>query len=297
MHQNKPSEIYTSATAAEDYKRIAAAIHYLERHRAEQPTLEDLAAYLHLSPYHVQRLFKRWAGISPKRFLQFLTLEHARELLTSSHSLLETTYATGLSSPSRLHDLFVTLTAVSPAEFRNGGEGITISYGFHPCPFGECLLAQTERGVCGLHFVTAADRTAALAELRTHWPNAKLVEDTAGTAPTAAIIFPPNPRHGRRELNLHIRGTNFQLKVWEALLRIPPAAVCTYGDIAEAIGQPSAARAVGTAIGRNPIGYIIPCHRVIRQSGLMDNYRWGGVRKKAILGWEAAHAEVMPTPA
>lgn len=283
-----------SATQAQtDYSRIEEALNYLEENFREQPNLDEVAAHVHLSPFHFQRLFKEWAGVTPKQFLKFLTLEHAQKLLADSTPVLDTTYEVGLSSPSRLHDLFVTIDAVTPAEFKRLGEGLEISYGYHPTPFGECLLAVTERGITGLFFVQNGHRAAALADLKNTWPEADLVENAAVTAPYVAQIFLAESFSAPRDIKLFLRGTNFQLKVWEALLRIPPAAVCTYGDIARLIGKPQAARAVGSAVGANFVAYLIPCHRVIRSSGVIRDYRWGSTRKKAILGWEAARA--LPT--
>jgi len=280
---------------ANDYQLVAAAIAWLEVNRLEQPSLDDLAAHLAISPYHLQRIFKRWAGISPKRFLQFLTVEHAKQLLADSHSLLDTAYATGLSGPSRLHDLFVSVQAMTPGEFKAGGKGLTVRYGIHPTPFGDCLLATTERGVCDLRFLAGAasdDRAAAeIGALADRWPAADLHEDSPATQPLVARIF-AEAGQPSAPLPLLLAGTNFQIKVWEALLRIPPGRVCTYEDIAHDLGQPTAARAVGGAVGANNIAYLIPCHRVIRKSGVIQDYRWGSTRKKAMLGWEAARFEL-----
>lgn len=292
MTHSAPQQMMATTMSAQaqhdDYQVIAEAIRYLEANHQAQPSLEELAAHLAISPYHLQRLFKRWAGISPKRFVQFLTVEHAKELLANAHSLLDAAYATGLSGPGRLHDLFVTVEAMTPGEFKQGGRGLVIAYGFHPTPFGECLLAMTERGVCGLTFVNEGGRAVELAALQARWPAAQLVEDEAATGALVQRIFAQQPGD---PLRLLLAGTNFQLKVWEALLRIPPGSVCTYENVAAAVGQPSAARAVGSAVGANAIAYLIPCHRVIRKSGLVRDYRWGSTRKKAILGWEAAHVE------
>ncbi|MCA9930776.1 MAG: methylated-DNA--[protein]-cysteine S-methyltransferase [Anaerolineales bacterium] len=267
-----------------DYDRVAAAIRYLETHRHDQPELKDVAAHVGLSEYHFQRLFSRWAGISPKRFLQFLTVQHARQLLAKSHSVLDTTYETGLSSPGRLHDLFVTLTAMTPGEYKQQGAGLTIHYGFHESPFGTYLLAVTERGISNLFFVQT--RPQALADLAEAWPQATLCEDTAVTQPIAGRIF---TRSGQQApLPLLVKGTNFQVQVWQALLQVPAGTAVSYGAIAHQIGNPKAVRAVGTAVAHNPIGYLIPCHRVIRSVGGFGDYRWGSTRKKAILGWETA---------
>lgn len=272
-----------------DYQRIAAAIQYLEANFREQPELDDLAAHLGLSPFHLQRLFTRWAGISPKRFVQFLTAEHAKQLLANAHSVLDATYESGLSSPSRLHDLFIATEAVTPGEYKNKGEGLQIDYGRHTTPFGDCLLAATERGVCKLTFLDAeTDWATAVAELRADWQEATLVENPQQTQGLLDQIFPNEPTTEPRKVNLLLRGTNFQIKVWDALLKIPPGAAVSYEDVAQLIGQPGAARAVGGAVGANHIAYLIPCHRVIRKSGVIQDYRWGPTRKKAILGWEAA---------
>jgi AraC family transcriptional regulator of adaptative response/methylated-DNA-[protein]-cysteine methyltransferase len=273
----------------EDYARIEQAIVFLGQNFRNQPDLKEIAGSIGLSEYHFQRLFGRWAGISPKRFLQFLTVEHAKQLLRQSKDLLDVTYETGLSSPGRLHDLFVTCEAMTPGEYKKEAEGLVIRYGFHPSPFGECLLAATERGVCGLEFVSGCGREAALEELRQKWAKARLVEAPAKTQPLANQIFDP-VRH-KQALPLILKGTNFQIKVWQALLKIPFGAVVSYEDIAQHIGQPTAARAVGNAIASNPIGFVIPCHRVMRKVGRVGEYQWGAPRKQAILAWEAARVE------
>lgn len=289
-------ETESTDMATADYALVAEAIQYLELNQTEQPSLDDLADHLHVSPFHLQRVFKRWAGISPKRFLQYLTVEHAKALLAASHSVLDATYAAGLSSPSRLHDLFVTVEAMTPGEFKDGGRELLIRYGVQPSPFGDCLLAMTGRGICGLAFINGAGVAGEVAQLRQFWPNASMVEDAAATAAVAQRIFAAPDSHlpqQREPVQLLLTGTNFQIRVWEALLRIPSGAVTTYADVAEAIGQPSAARAVGSAVGANHIAYLIPCHRVIRKNGLVRDYRWGSTRKKAMLGWESAHASGM----
>ena len=275
------------AQLSEDYQRIEQAIRFLEANYLDQPELEEVAASIGLSEYHFQRLFTRWVGISPKRFLQYLTKEHAKHLLRRSGDLLETAYASGLSGPGRLHDLFVSTEAVTPGEFKQGGAGLEIRYGFHPTPFGQCLLALTPRGVCGLSFVEPGGEDAALAQMRARWRNAAFVHDPAGTQPVVAQIFRPAGQPAG-PMALYLNGTNFQIKVWEALLRIPSGSVVTYADIALAIGMPDAARAVGSAVGSNPIAVIIPCHRVIRKDGSYGEYHYGSARKKAILGWEFA---------
>lgn len=268
---------------SEDYQRIEQAITYLENHYKDQPSLEDVAASIGLSEFHFQRLFTRWAGVSPKRFLQFLTKEGAKDLLNRSENLLDTTHQVGLSSLGRLHDLFVTTEAVSPGEYKSQGEGVTIRYGLHASPFGKCLVAVTERGICHLGFVQTSEGDA-IDNLVADWKNARMIEDHRSTTGLIEPIFDAN---SRGKLNIHLRGTNFQLKVWEALLKIPAGTVTTYESLAERIGQPTASRAVGTAVGHNPIAVLIPCHRVIRKVGEFGNYRYGAPRKKALLAYES----------
>lgn len=278
----------TSLSESADYTLVAQAIQYLGQNFQEQPSLEELAAKLHISPFHLQRVFSRWAGISPKRFLQFLTVDYAKSRLLAAQSVLDTAYDAGLSGPGRLHDLFVTLEAVTPGEYKSQGEGLVISVGRHSTPFGECLLAATPRGIVALNFLDP-DHTweDALEELRNTWAAATITIDPSVTAPLAARIFSPQ-KDKTSPLRVLVKGTNFQVKVWEALLRIPPGAICTYADIARTIQNPAAVRAVGSAIGANAVAYLIPCHRVIRQGGLVSDYRWGATRKRAIIGWEAA---------
>ena len=271
-----------------DYNRIERAIRFLETNYQDQPSLSDVAASVHLSEYHFQRLFTHWVGISPKRFLQFLTKEHAKELLSRSENILDVAYETGLSSPGRLHDLLVITEAVTPGEFKSQGEGLGITYGFHPTPFGECLLALTERGICDLVYVERDGREEALALLKDRWPRAILQQGEHQTQTILHRIFSNLAGYETGPLSLYLRGTNFQIKVWEALLRIPRGAVVSYGDIANHLGMPAAARAVGNAVANNPIPVLIPCHRVIRKVGDFGAYRWGSVRKKAMLGWELA---------
>lgn len=275
----------------DDYQRIERAIAFLDAHFREQPRLRDVARAAGLSAYHFQRLFRRWAGVSPKRFVQFLTAEYARGLLMDSHNVLRTSYEAGLSGPGRLHDLMVSVHAGTPAEVASGGAGLVIHYGFHASPFGACLLAVTARGVCGLAFAEPDDRDQVLAELRARWPRAQLIEDDAATAPVARRIFSRDGSEAEASVSLFLHGTNFQLKVWEALLRIPAGNVTSYEDIAHAVGAPRAARAVGAAVARNPVAYLIPCHRVIRKTGAFGDYHWGATRKRALLAWEAARAQ------
>jgi len=274
---------------ADDYIRIEKALDFMGRHQADQPDLEAMAASVNLSKYHFQRLFTRWAGISPGRFLQCLTLNHAQTLLHGEASVLDTALDVGLSGPGRLHDLFVTHEAVTPGEFKSGGEALRISHGIHPSPFGDCLLALTARGICGLAFVAEEDKESALEDMMRRWPEADWVHDLKTTGATMERIFAPEPRaaHGAsKPLHLLLRGTNFQVRVWKALLNIPPGQVARYGDVAGAIGSPKAQRAVGQAVGANPVAFLIPCHRVIRGTGALGGYRWGKERKRRLLAWE-----------
>jgi AraC family transcriptional regulator of adaptative response/methylated-DNA-[protein]-cysteine methyltransferase len=273
--------------AASDYARIEKTIRYLEANFRAQPSLAALAAQVHLSEYHFQRLFRRWAGISPKRFLQVLTADYARRLLHESHTVLEVSDAAGLSSAGRLHDLLVNLHAVTPGDIQAQGANLRIQYGFHPSPFGECLVAVTARGICAIEFITTGGRAAALAQLKRQWPAASRRLQPRATQPLAARLFAA-PRTVSDRLDLLVQGSNFQVKVWEALLRIPSGRVVSYEDIAARIAAPTATRAVASAIARNPVAVLIPCHRVIRKSGVFGEYRWGSARKKALLGWEAA---------
>jgi AraC family transcriptional regulator, regulatory protein of adaptative response / methylated-DNA-[protein]-cysteine methyltransferase len=276
---------------SDDYGRIEQAILYLENHYRDQPALDDVAANIGLSEYHFQRLFTRWAGVSPKRFLQFLTKEGAKELLDRSENLLDTTLQVGLSSLGRLHDLFVTVEAMTPGEYKSRGAGVTIRYGIHPTPFGRALIATTDRGICHLSFVQTGEGDA-IDQLVIDWKQARMIEDHKSTVPLIDPIFDLRYSHRGKPLNVHLRGTNFQLKVWEALLQIPVGGVTTYTGIALRIGNPGATRAVGTAIGHNPIAVLIPCHRVIRKVGDFGNYRYGALRKKALLAREFANVQV-----
>jgi AraC family transcriptional regulator of adaptative response/methylated-DNA-[protein]-cysteine methyltransferase len=280
------TDLSRADVSARDYERIGRAIAYLRRHADAQPDLAAAARHVNLSEHHFQRLFTRWAGVSPKRFVQYLTVEHAKSRLAGSRSVLDLAGAVGLSGPGRLHDLFVTLEAMSPGEYRAGGAGLAIRYGVHESPFGPALLALTARGVCGLRFVEGARDGATW--LRREWPGADLRHDEAGTAPVVGQIFQPLAAGTGRPLALVVKGSNFQIKVWRALLELPLGSLTSYGQIAARIGAPGSARAVGGAVGANPIAWLIPCHRVIRETGLIGGYRWGPDRKAAMLGWEAA---------
>lgn len=278
----------TITELSQHYQLIEQAIQYIEANVQRQPELDEIAAAIGLSEYHFQRLFTRWVGISPKRFMQFLTKEHAKELLARSENLLETTHQVGLSSLGRLHDLFITTEAVTPGEFKSQGAGLTIYYGLHHTRFGKCLIATTERGICNLSFIQTSEGSA-IDKLAVDWKQARMVEDYKSTASLVNRIFPEDPTRlntTSQPLSLHLRGTNFQIKVWEALLRIPLGSTATYGQIAAQIGNPKAVRAVGTAVGHNPIAVVIPCHRVIRKSGEFGNYRYGTARKLALLARE-----------
>jgi AraC family transcriptional regulator, regulatory protein of adaptative response / methylated-DNA-[protein]-cysteine methyltransferase len=270
---------------SEDYARIEQAIRYIETNSYRQPDLNEVAVHIGLSEYHFQRLFTRWAGISPKRFLQFVTRENAKMLLARSSNLLDATYEAGLSSPGRLYDLFVQTEAVTPGEYKSKGAGVDIAYGFHPTPFGECLLALTDRGICFLAFVDAG-RSIALEQLQKTWVNASLTETPSRTAPVVDQIFSAVPT---LPIPLHLRGTNFQIKVWEALLRLPAGEVTTYQALAEQVHSSQSARSVGNAVAHNPVAFLIPCHRVLQKTGHFGNYRYGSARKKAILLREASH--------
>ena len=278
---------------SQDYERIERAIRFLQSHHHEQPALSEMARSVNLSEYHFQRLFARWVGISPKRFMQYLTKEQAKHLLTQSKDLLSVSHATGLSGPSRLHDLFVTCEAVTPGEYKQRGEGVEIRYGIHSSPFGECLVAKTDRGICNLMFVQDYERDAAITFLKDNWPAAEFTEDYGGTRVVIEQMMDLFQTRSSTPLRLFLSGTNFQIKVWEALLQIIPGSVVSYEDVAIHIGMPGASRAVGNAISRNPIPVLIPCHRVIRKSGEFGGYRWGASRKKALLGWEMAKVDLV----
>lgn len=286
--ENRPMSHKRLAQEAVDYLRIERVISFLQSNYTRRPDLQEVARSVHMSEFHFQRLFTRWAGISPKKFLQYLTLEHAKRVLKESRSVLDATYEAGLSSPGRLHNLFITIEAMTPGQFKNDGKGLSIHYGFHPTPFGKCLLAVTSRGICGLSFVPERKRAQVLQELRERWAGANLLEAPGTTQPFVDRLFSRTTGSQRRHLRLFLKGTNFQIKVWEALMKIPKGSAVSYEDLARAIGKPTAARAVGSAVGKNPIAYIIPCHRVIRQVGIIGNYHWGTERKKALLAWEWA---------
>ena len=281
-----------------DYERIALVIRYLDEHHIEQPNLETLAEYTGLSPFHFHRLFSAWAGITPKDFLQCLTLAHAKELLRRGDSVLDVSMEAGFSGPSRLHDLCVSLDSASPGELKSGGKGWTIKFGFAETPFGNCLVGESPRGICYLSFVEACKEDEALAGLQANWSHAQLRHDDAIAKRITQQLFSRSTYPSSQPpLRAFVKGTAFQVCVWRALLQVEPGMLTSYGHLAAAIGKPSAARAVGTAVGQNSLAFLIPCHRVIRETGVIGDYRWGRIRKRAILAWEASlHSPTAPIP-
>jgi len=270
-----------------DYDVVRRAIEYMVDNWREQPSLDDVARAVGLNPLSLQRLFTRWAGLSPKAFVQALTLDRARALLADSASVLDATYEVGLSGPGRLHDLFVTHEAMTPGDYKARGRGLVMRWGFHASPFGRALVMTTERGLAGLAFADSGREQAALADMQARWPNATFVEDEAATTAYAQRIFDRAAWRADRPLRIVMIGSDFEIRVWETLLRLPIGTATTYSDIAEHIGRPKAARAVGTAVGRNPLSFVVPCHRVLGKGGSLCGYHWGLTRKRAILGWEA----------
>ena len=281
------TEFAPLSTAAADYDIVRRAIAHIRGNWRAQPEIDVIANAAGVSATDLHHLFRRWCGLTPKAFLQALTLNHARELLRSSASVLDTAYEVGLSGPGRLHDLFVTHEAMSPGEWKAGGDGLTIIYGFHPCPFGMALVMTTPRGLAGLALADAGKERAALRDMKSRWPKAKYVEDFAATAPTARRIFDAALWRKDQPLRVVLIGTDFEVRVWETLLRIPMGRATTYSDIAGKLGKPKASRAVGAAVGKNPVAFVVPCHRVIGKSGELTGYHWGITRKRAMLGWEA----------
>lgn len=270
-----------------DYAIVRDAIEFISRGWREQPSMEQIAAHVGMQPMALQRLFTRWAGLTPKGFLQAVTLDHARRLLADSASVLETSLELGLSGPGRLHDLFVAHEAMTPGDFKTRGAGVTIRHGFHSSPFGRALVMANERGLVGLAFADEGGEEAALSDMKGRWPLAEYVADGHATSAYASRIFDPAQWHGDRPLRVVLIGSDFEIRVWETLLRIPVGRATTYSEVAREIGRPTASRAVGAAVGRNPISFVVPCHRVVGKSGALTGYHWGLTRKKAILGWEA----------
>jgi len=277
-------------TAAADYAIVRRAIAHIRGNWRSQPEIDTIADAAGVSATDLHHLFRRWCGLTPKAFLQALTLNHARDLLRASASVLETSYEVGLSGPGRLHDLFVTHEAMSPGEWKAGGEGLTITYGFHPCPFGTALVMNTPRGLAGLALADAGKERRALSDMRSRWPKARYVEDFAATAVTARRIFDPALWRADQPLRVVLIGTDFEIRVWEKLLTIPMGRLDTYSGVAAKVGEPKAARAVGAAVGKNPICFVVPCHRVVGKNGDITGYHWGITRKRAMLGWEAGMA-------
>ncbi len=272
-----------------DYERVARVIRYLDEHHTEQPDLAELARCVRLNPFHFHRLFSRWAGVTPKDFLQCLTLAHVKQLLHEGNSVLDTALAAGLSGPGRLHDLCVSLESASPGEVKSGGPAWKITAGFAESPFGNCLVAEGPRGICHLSFVETGMENAAWSDLRKDWPTAQWRRNDSAAARIVGRIFAfPTVQNRHPSLRAFVNGTAFQVRVWRALLQVPPGQLTTYGRLAEAAGHPAAARAVGTAVGQNPLACLIPCHRVIRETGVMGNYRWGSTRKRVLVAWESA---------
>lgn len=305
-----PSPLFTEAQ--QDYSIVRQVLQHIAENWQGQPELDELAHLTGVSPTKLQKTFTRWAGLSPKGFLQAVTLDHAKRLLGEEElPLLEASYELGLSSPGRLHDLFVTHEAMSPGAYKAKGEGLTVFYGFHPCPFGEALVMATDRGLAGLAFVDvgtdsgarhqknggkgAYSRAEALAEMQKRWPRANYVEDAVQTAPYMARIFDPTQWQASNPLRVVLIGSDFQIRVWEGLLKLPVGSATTYSGLAQAIDRPDATRAVSTAVGRNPISFVVPCHRVLGKGGQLTGYHWGLTRKRAILGWEAAVSQTNPT--
>ena len=294
------SPMPAALAAPDDYALVKRAIEYISTHWREQPPLQDIADALALPPDELSALFRRWAGLTPKAFVQALTLDYTRGLLRDGQSVLDTAYAAGLSGPGRLHDLFVTHEAMSPGDFKSGGAGLTLSYGFHPSPFGEAIVVAAPLGLAAIGWVDAeiaagaarygAGRAGALADMRRRWPKARLVEDQAQTHALAARVFDPACWSREAPLRVVLIGSDFEIRVWESLLKIPLGQAQSYGGIARQIGQPKAARAVGAAVGRNPISFVVPCHRVVGAGGALTGYHWGLTRKRAILGWEAGQS-------
>ena len=275
----------------DNFERVKRVIEYLSAHQKSQPSLEEISTQLGISPSHLHRLFSDWAGITPKSFLKCLTLEHARSMLKDNYSVLDTTLESGLSGPSRLHDLFVSIEAASPGEIKSGGVGLKIDAGFAESPFGPCLIAKSQRGICHMSFESKRSKEIGLEIVRAEWPNSELNWNKDAAKPIAKQLFVRSsdmrPEVKLKKLKAFVKGTDFQVRVWRALLRLPSGYLATYGNIAREIGNPHSSRAVGTAIGKNPIAFLIPCHRVIRSTGACGEYRWGSERKKAMIAWES----------
>ena len=270
-----------------DYNRIATAIEFIQNNFTKQPSFEEIAKEINVSPFHFQKMFTDWAGVSPKKFLQYITISHAKEILKAQNAtLFDASFETGLSGTGRLHDLFISIEGMTPGEYKQGGKDLFINYSFSETPFGEVLIASTSKGICYMVFID--DNESAVSALREQFPNASIMQTTDVLQQQALYVFESTGKGDFNTIKLHIKATPFQLKVWESLLKIPMGGLSTYGSIAKTIQLPGASRAVGTAIGSNPVAFLIPCHRVIQSSGVLGGYHWGGVRKASIIGWEAA---------
>jgi AraC family transcriptional regulator of adaptative response/methylated-DNA-[protein]-cysteine methyltransferase len=291
LSPDRVSDFTPLSAAADDYAVVRRAIAFISEHWRDQPEIDAIAEAVGTTTADLHHVFRRWAGLTPKAFLQAITLDHARRLLRASASVLDAAYEVGLSGPGRLHDLFVTHEAMSPGEWKSGGEGLSVSYGFHPSPFGNALVMTTERGLAGLAFADPGEEEAALADMRGRWPQARYGEDTDRTGGLARRIFDPTLWRPERPLRVVLIGTDFEVRVWETLLGIPMGRAATYSDIATRLGKPKAARAVGAAVGKNPVSFVVPCHRVVGKSGDLTGYHWGLTRKRAMLGWEAGQVE------
>ncbi|HEV2957048.1 MAG TPA: bifunctional helix-turn-helix domain-containing protein/methylated-DNA--[protein]-cysteine S-methyltransferase [Xanthobacteraceae bacterium] len=291
LSPDRVSELTPLSAAADDYAVVRRAIAFISEHWRAQPEMDEIAAAVGTTTADLHHLFRRWAGLTPKAFLQAITLDNARRLLRSSASVLDAAYEVGLSGPGRLHDLFVTHEAMSPGEWKSGGEGLSVAYGFHPSPFGSALVMTTERGLAGLAFADPGEEEAALDDMRGRWTKARYGEDKERTGAIARRIFDPTLWRPERPLRVVLIGTDFEVRVWETLLGIPMGRATTYSDIAAKLGKPKAARAVGAAVGKNPVSFVVPCHRVMGKSGDLTGYHWGITRKRAMLGWEAGRVE------
>ena len=287
LSPDRISDSLSLTDAAADYDVVRRAIGHIRGHWREQPEIDAIAEAAGVTPTELHHLFRRWAGLTPKAFLQALTLDGARQLLRDSASVLDATYEVGLSGPGRLHDLFVTHEAMSPGEWKSGGDGLEIHFGFHPSPFGIALVVATERGLAGLAFADPGEEKAALADMKGRWRKARYSEDTTRTAPIAQRIFDPSQWRPEQPLRVVLIGTDWEVRVWDALLQIPMGRLATYSGIAAKVCTPAAARAVGAAVGKNPVSFVVPCHRVVGKSGDLTGYHWGITRKRAMLGWEA----------
>jgi AraC family transcriptional regulator of adaptative response/methylated-DNA-[protein]-cysteine methyltransferase len=287
IHDQRLAKPGHSSAALRDYDSVRRAIAFISEHWRNQPTIEAMADAASVTPDELHHLFRRWAGITPKGFMQALTLDHAKALLRGSASVLDAALESGLSGPGRLHDLFITHEAMSPGEWKNGGAGMMLRYGFHPSPFGMAIVMTTPRGLAGLAFADTGEEQAALADMTGRWPNATYVEDYLGTAPVAQRIFDAKLWRADQPLRVILIGTDFEVRVWETLLRIPMGRAVSYSDIATKLNSPKASRAVGAAVGKNPVSFVVPCHRALGKDGKLTGYHWGITRKQAMLGWEA----------